>query len=113
MTQTQRIPISTPTTHNDDIQQAHANLVARLAAIRPPKLWLEPDQYDMEDYGVYMRDVLERVKEFHGAVCAFVALNGAGNLDPVIAMGDAVISDMQSDFEGSVNSAAAELGNKL
>jgi hypothetical protein len=107
------IPISTPASHNDDIRQAHAALIARLASIRPPKLWLEPDVEDMEDYGTYMREVLERIKEFHGAVCAFVAMNGAGNLDELIGSFAAYVADAQSDFEGAMTAASEHRGEKL
>lgn len=93
----------------DELPTLHADLVARLAAIRAPRVPVDVDPEDLIEIGTYESAVLEAVRAHFGEVARCAGMNGAGNLDPVIGDADAKFHDLQSDFSGRMNSAAADM----
>ncbi len=91
------------------IRAAHADLILRLAAIPAPKIFLEPDPEDFEEIGSYLTEVLERVKEHLAKVACEAGMNGGGNLDDLISGARAALSDVESDFAGTMDKVAARM----
>jgi hypothetical protein len=96
----------------NELRNEHSLFVARIAALRAPRIFLEPEPEDFNELAEYLGALLEAVKEHHGKVCTIAGMNGAGNLDDLIGAGDAALSDLQSDFRGAMQRVAERLSEE-
>lgn len=95
--------------HGGALRNRHCALIAKIAEIRAPRIWLEPDPQDLRDIGEYVDAVLGAIEEWHGDVAREAGMDGAGNVDEMIKEAVAQFSDLKSNFRGAMGSAADEL----
>lgn len=62
------------------LQAAHDAMVSKLAAIKPPRIYLDPDPDDFEAAAGYVADVARIMDEWHRAVGQEVASNAPAGL---------------------------------
>lgn len=86
------------------IWYAHKAMVAKLAALTPPRIYIEPEPEDFENVRDYLADAREIINAWLSEVGKEVQSNAIVKLD----MGQFSIEGL-SDCEGECNRAAAAL----